>query len=878
MKKIIVAAIMAVMAAFAAEAQEAVVKKFEAVPIDLTAQKYARADLHGVRCAVVKVQVIAPGVTFQGNVVGDVVEKPGEYWVYMSKGTRMLKVMSRTFKPLMVDFPEPLASGMTYVLDLDAPQGAGADGGAMEQQGFLVMTVSPSTARVYVDGSERAVRDGRVRLPLRNGKHTFRVEAMGYAPEEGSVTMAGAKVERTVTLRSVMPRLTVVAADSATEIVINDETCGRGTWSGELPAGDYVVEGRMPSHRPAAVTVTLTEGASPRTLALPALRAITGALSIAYEPDGAAITVDGAPAGTTPNILNNVLVGAHTVVISKDDYEPVTLNATVTEGATTSLEGKLNNIISLTKKYYSFQDEKSGKWGYKCRRQVVIPAIYDETSCDCFSEGLAAVKLNDKYGYIDWKGTIVIPTVYEEANNFVNNMALVKLNGKMGCIDRSGNIIIPLLYDYFSDFSEGLAVVRAGDKCSFIDVNGKKVFPIDFDDANGFYKGRARVTYNGKEGIIDKTGAFIVPAKYRYITSFEEGKAGVRLNDKWGFIDENGKEIVPAIYDYVNSFSNGMAAVKLNGKWGFIDENGKEIIPAIYDYVTSFSNGMAAVELNGKCGYIDSAGNLAVPAIYDKSNFFGKTAGVVWLNRKYGAVDRTGKIIVPVEYDLVYEYENGEYFSVGQNGKEGMYDKSGRLVIPVVYDDLLIDDGMALMERNGKWGVIDFTGKVLAQPQYDEGQYPQEGFAAVAKSGKWGFVDKAGRVVAPLQYDEAGNFFEGMAGVKLNGKWGFIDKTGRMVIPAVYDDATAFSEGLVAVTVNGKTGFIDKTGKMVIPAVYDAGYLKTENAYYFENGTAAVCQDGEWITIDRQGKEVDEDWFSKHYDGDGAVSASVGSH
>ena len=117
-----------------------------------------------------------------------------------------------------------------------------------------------------------------------------------------------------------------------------------------------------------------------------------------------------------------------------------------------------------------------------------------------------------------------------------------------------------------------------------------------------------------------------------------------------------------------------------------------------------------------------------------------------------------------------------------------------------------------------------------------------------------------------------------MAGVKLNGKWGFIDKTGRMVIPAVYDDATAFSEGLVAVTVNGKTGFIDKTGKMVIPAVYDAGDLKYEDAYYFENGTAAVCQDGEWITIDRQGKEVDEDWFSKHYDGDGAVSASVGSH
>ncbi len=798
MKKIIVAAIMAVMAAFAAEAQEAVVKKFEAVPIDLTAQKYARADLHGVRCAVVKVQVIAPGVTFQGNVVGDVVEKPGEYWVYMSKGTRMLKVMSRTFKPLMVDFPEPLASGVTYVLDLDAPQGAGADGGAMEQQGFLVMTVSPSTARVYVDGSERAVRDGRVRLPLRNGKHTFRVEAMGYAPEEGSVTMAGAKVERTVTLRSVMPRLTVVAADSATEIVINDETCGRGTWSGELPAGDYVVEGRMPSHRPAAVTVTLTEGASPRTLALPALRAITGALSIAYEPDGAAITVDGAPAGTTPNILNNVLVGAHTVVISKDDYEPVTLNATVTEGATTSLEGKLNNIISLTKKYYSFQDEKTGKWGYKCRRQVVIPAIYDETSCDCFSEGLAAVKLNDKYGYIDWKGTIVIPTVYEVAYSFVNNMALVKLNGKMGCIDRSGNIIIPLLYDYFSDFSEDLAVVRAGDKCSFIDVNGKKVFPIDFDEANGFYKGRARVTYNGKKGIIDKTGAFIVPAKYRDIESFEEGKAGVRLNDKWGFIDENGKEIIPAMYDYVNSFSNGMAAVELNGKWG----------------------------------YIDSAGNLAVPAIYDKSEFFGKTAGVVWLNGKIGAVDRTGKIIVPVEYDYVDEYDNEECFEVLQNGKAGLYDKNGRLVIPVICDDLHIDDGMALMEQNGKWGVIDKTGNIVVPLKYDWADSFDEGLAAVKLNGKWGYIDKTGRMAIPARYDDTLYFSEGLAAVNINGKAGFIDKTGKMVIPAVYDAVNFqecgvhlyyFSKGKAGVYLDGELIVIDRHGNELVgeDAVFD---------------------------------------------------------
>ena len=72
MKKIVLILFAVLCGAVAAVAQKAVVESFEAAPMDVTAQKYARLDKHGEKCALVKVSVVAPNVTFQGNVMGDV--------------------------------------------------------------------------------------------------------------------------------------------------------------------------------------------------------------------------------------------------------------------------------------------------------------------------------------------------------------------------------------------------------------------------------------------------------------------------------------------------------------------------------------------------------------------------------------------------------------------------------------------------------------------------------------------------------------------------------------------------------------------------------------------------------------------------------------
>jgi hypothetical protein len=55
---------------------------------DLSASTYERKDLNGQACALVKVQLAAYGAKFEGNVIGEVAYKTGEYWVYMTEGSR----------------------------------------------------------------------------------------------------------------------------------------------------------------------------------------------------------------------------------------------------------------------------------------------------------------------------------------------------------------------------------------------------------------------------------------------------------------------------------------------------------------------------------------------------------------------------------------------------------------------------------------------------------------------------------------------------------------------------------------------------------------------------------------------------------------------
>ena len=55
-----------------------------------------------------------------------------------------------------------------------------------------------------------------------------------------------------------------------------------------------------------------------------------------------------------------------------------------------------------------------------------------------FSEGLAKVKLINKWGFVDKEGKEVIPLKYDNVSYLYEGLASVELNGKKGYIDKNG--------------------------------------------------------------------------------------------------------------------------------------------------------------------------------------------------------------------------------------------------------------------------------------------------------------------------------------------------------------------------------------------------------------------------------------------------------
>lgn len=114
---------------------------------------------------------------------------------------------------------------------------------------------------------------------------------------------------------------------------------------------------------------------------------------------------------------------------------------------------------------------------------------------------------NDKYGYKDASGKVIIAPKYDLAYPIEEGMAAVKLNGKYGYINQDGKEIIPPKYEKTWKFMGGFAAVKSGDKFGFIDQIGNEVVPAIYEEAYNYhgaccYKGMAHVKQNGKWKII----------------------------------------------------------------------------------------------------------------------------------------------------------------------------------------------------------------------------------------------------------------------------------------------------------------------------------------------------------------------------------------
>lgn len=273
-----------------------------------------------------------------------------------------------------------------------------------------------------------------------------------------------------------------------------------------------------------------------------------------------------------------------------------------------------------------------------------------------FSDGLAAVNIKNRWGFIDKSGTIVIEPKYSDAFGFSEGLAAVEIDKKYGFIDRNGNMVIAPQFDFAIAFSEGLSSVVNGANCCIIDKNGNTIVTLDeeISDLQQFSNGLAAVEFqqetdddvNYKYGFVDRSGHIVIKPQFEWVGAFSDGLAMVTPvpDGPSGYIDATGNFVIDPQYEDAEDFSEGLAPVRKDGRWRFIDRTGAEVamLGDKFDSVFALSEGRAIVKCGDKYGAIDKAGNLIVDARFDTLYSFSEGLAFARVGNTQGFINTSG--------------------------------------------------------------------------------------------------------------------------------------------------------------------------------------------------------------------------------------------
>lgn len=366
----------------------------------------------------------------------------------------------------------------------------------------------------------------------------------------------------------------------------------------------------------------------------------------------------------------------------------------------------------------------------------------------------------------------------------------VTIDERYGFMDREGHLIVPAVYDEVCEFHEGLAKVKRDGRYRFIDASGSVVIPPGFDDAGIFSEGFVGCHRDAHWGYIDRTGLFAIPPRFDEVGNFHEGFAPVRTRDHWGAIDQTGRFVIPPISECRVEFREGMASGIIEFRLAFFDTNGRQTFsfplpkfkrmmfngrPKWLGVGGRFSEGLAVVIIDGKWGYVNRAGQVAIkPGYTQAGQFFGGLAIVDSMDKGSGGIQR--------------------FFYIDKRGTPQF--GGARFITPQYFHE-----GVAFVGIEGRGGKreevlgINRKGTVILRLDSDcvgGDMFFSEGLARLIFrdriSGIYndGYIDKTGKVVIRLEENTCGHSFKnGIAEVsEYHSNWVesyYIDKAGQPI-------------------------------------------------------------------------------------------------
>lgn len=221
---------------------------------------------------------------------------------------------------------------------------------------------------------------------------------------------------------------------------------------------------------------------------------------------------------------------------------------------------------------------------------------------------------------------------------------------------------------------------------------------------------------------------------------------------------------------------------------------------------------------------------------------------------KYGVIDTKGNTIIDAKYENiiipnptkdVFFCSNNESIEIVNSNNENIltqYESVEPIKLKNIASDLIYEKTILKYKSEGKFGIIDFSGKPLTEAIYEQiDSVPyKEGELLVKQNGKYGVININGYKMVNTQYDEiiSDDYYTEEHGYKLAGyivgiktdegfKYGYINTNGKLKLNTEYNQISRVTnkedskQVYLIARKNGQYGLIKDT-KEILPYEYQS--------------------------------------------------------
>lgn len=241
----------------------------------------------------------------------------------------------------------------------------------------------------------------------------------------------------------------------------------------------------------------------------------------------------------------------------------------------------------------------------------------------------------------------------------------------------------------------------------------------------------------------------------------------------------------------------------------------------------------------------------------------------------YNYKDSLGLILTKDFFEDAAHFRNG-LAMVRKNSRYGMLDHKGKMVLHAEYDTLIPVSEVILTVQGNSYGVADRRGRFripLSSRQitnnYNDLHLPF--LLAAGPGGSFTVIDGKGREKNRPAYDSL-DFRDDVFFVGRTGKWGVIDTNANELVPAVYDRIDVYGYGYFTVRSGDREGLHRAAEpEPLIPVIYEKVDLCTPTTF-------RVKMDGHYGLLDKNAITLIEPVYDTIYFHHAAEWIVTGDH